>query len=85
MLDASKSPIPTWRRYVMAGVLTIAILVAGWFVWSKDLHHASLPGTPAAATTPPGLPAGPATRQSASTATTIPGGIPVSSRNPFVH
>lgn len=82
MIDATKSPMPTWKRYGTIVLLGVLILVAGYVLWTKELHHSS-----AATTTPPPA-AHPITSASksqakTSTSTTIPGGIPISSRNPF--
>lgn len=82
MIDASKSPTPAWQRYAIAVLLSLLIVVAGYVIYTKELHHTS-------ASAPPAAPAAPATRsatgpRSAKTsATTIPGGVPVSARDPF--
>jgi hypothetical protein len=84
MIDASKSPLPTWKRYGLFVLLAVLIVVAGYVIWTKELHKSSSssPATsPPAATTP-----APATAKAATTpsvATTVPGGLPISSRNPF--
>lgn len=80
MIDSSKTPMPLWRRYATLAALTLLVLVAAYVVWVKELHHStpSVP-TPSAvshAAVPPAHP-------TASTTTTLPGGLPVSSRNPF--
>lgn len=82
MIDASKSPIPTWRRYGTAVLLTVLIAVAAYVVWAKELHP-SAPSEPAApaASAPVAHRTPPTTRVLPTT--TIPGGIPVSSRDPF--
>jgi drug/metabolite transporter (DMT)-like permease len=81
MFDATKSPVPPWKRYAVVALLAIFIAVAGYVVWSKELRHASPSSSP---TAPPANVVAPArVQQKAATATTIPGGIPISSRNPF--
>lgn len=82
MIDSSASPIPAWRRYGTLLLLTVLVLVAGYVIYTKELHHSSPStgtGHPAAATAP--VQAVP--RAAPSVSTTIPGGIPVSSRDPF--
>lgn len=80
MIDASKSPMPAWKRYSMIVLLAVFIAVAGYMIWTKDVHKSS-----SHTSTPPSQPA-PAVVAPAATKpapTTIPGGIPVSSRSPF--
>ncbi len=87
MIDATKSPLPTWKRYGLFLLVGVLVVVAAGVIWTKELHH-SIPGIskskPAASA--------PASEQSPSptgttpakpVATTVPGGIPVSARNPF--
>lgn len=82
MIDSSKSPVPLWKRYATAGLLTVLVLVMGYVVWAKELHHttssSSTPPAPAVAAPSPKTPA-----TTVPTATTIPGGVPVSARDPF--
>jgi hypothetical protein len=90
MIDATKSPLPTWKRYALLLLIAALVVAAGAMIWTKELHH-SLPlvskskpaaSAPAASTKSTGTtktPAAPAKP----VATTIPGGIPVSPRNPF--
>ena len=81
MIDSTKSPMPTWRRYAMVAALAILIAVAAYVVWVKELHHSSSPASsPAPVAT---VPARPAKAKSAPHTTSVPGGIPISSRNPF--
>jgi hypothetical protein len=48
MIDATKSPIPAWKRYATIGLLATVIAVAGYFVWTKELHpHAPRTSSPA--------------------------------------
>ncbi len=81
MIDSTKSPIPAWRRYATIAILGIVIVVAGYLLWSKELHHSSAAATAPATTAKPA--ASGAKPQLPSPSTTIPGGIPVSSRDPF--
>jgi hypothetical protein len=84
MIDATKSPLPTWKRYGLIVLVAALVVVAGAMIWTKELHH-SLPGIskskPAATQAAP--PATTSTKTAQTVPTTIPGGIPVSSRNPF--
>ena len=89
MIDATKSPLPTWKRYGLLLLIVALVVVAGAMIWTKELHH-SLPGIskskPAASAPAPATKSTPATAaasKSKPVATTIPGGIPVSARNPF--
>lgn len=81
MIDSSKTPIPLWRKYGTLVALTVLVLVAAYVVWVKELHHAA-PSVPApsavshTSVTPPA-------HTAPTTSTTLPGGLPVSSRNPF--
>jgi len=88
MIDASRSPRPAWKRYGTIVLLAALIAVAVLVVWTKELHHGSAStasaGAPAVATAKPG--ATPTSRPVAPTPRTtapIPGGLPVSSRDPF--
>jgi len=90
MIDATKSPMPTWKRYGLLVLIAALVVVAGAMIWTKELHH-SLPilskSKPAASAPAPSTPSTPPTTTvsaaSKPVATTIPGGIPVSARNPF--
>jgi hypothetical protein len=86
MIDPTKSPTPTWQRYTVALLITVLIVVAGYVLWSKELHHkstsASPPSTPATSTAT-GSSGVPAPKATAAPSTTIPGGIPISTRDPF--
>lgn len=82
MIDSTRSPIPTWRKYATAILLTVLIAVAGYVVWSKELHHGQ--STPAAVSPPVAAKTvAPKAAPTASTTTTIPGGLPISTRDPF--
>jgi hypothetical protein len=82
MIDSTKSPLPAWRRYATVVLLTVLIAVAGYVVWTKELHKGQ---STAAAVKPPAAAKtlAPKSVGAPSTTTTIPGGIPVSSRDPF--
>ena len=86
MIDATKSPMPTWKRYGLLVLIAALVVVAGAMIWTKELHH-SLPvlskSKPAASAPASSTPSTPPTAASKPVATTIPGGIPVSARNPF--
>ncbi len=79
MIDPTRSPKPAWRRYLATCLLTVVVVAAGYFVYTKDLRHHSATATPPAAST--------STASTNATAempsTTVPGGPPVSGRNPF--
>ena len=81
MIDSTKSPTPAWQRYTVALLLTVLIAVVGYMLYSKQLHHgsSSSPPPPAASTHSKLVPG----HGSVTPSTTIPGGIPISSRNPF--
>jgi hypothetical protein len=80
MIDASLSPRPAWRRYVTLIVLLVLVAAAAYVIWTKELHHSAATNSapkarPAAASAK--------THLVKATATTIPGGVLVSGRNPF--
>ncbi len=82
MIDASKSPVPAWKRYLTIALLAVLVLAAAYVIYTKEIHHSSpSPASPA----PAASQAQPAPRptQTKTAPTTIPGGIPISSRNPF--
>lgn len=78
--------MPLWKRYAVIALLAVLIVIAGYVLYTKVLHKAS----PAAASSSPppaaavstGAGSSPAVRAATPT-TTVPGGIPVSSRDPF--
>lgn len=83
MIDASRSPMPTWKRYGTFVLLAVLIVVAGYVIWTKELHKKSSSppsSSPPAATTPAPVTA---TTVAKPAPTTIPGGLPISNRNPF--
>lgn len=83
MIDASKSPVPAWKRYATMALLVALVLVAGYVIYVKELHKGSPTSKPAPAPAPASAPARATPPASQTSATTIPGGIPISSRNPF--
>jgi multidrug resistance efflux pump len=88
MIDATKSPTPTWKRYGTMVLLALLIVAAAYIVWTKELHHSS-PSTSAPKSSAPVATAPVATgsRSKGSVtktpSTTVPGGVAVSRRNPF--
>lgn len=85
MIDSTKTPVPAWKRYATMAVLVVLLLVAGYVIYAKDIHHSSTGPTSSPAATvavPAKAPAkpGPTT---ATTATTLAGGIAPSTRDPF--
>ena len=83
MIDATKGPAPAWRRKGMLPLLSVLIVLTGYAIWAKEINKPS-----SSASSPPAVSATVATVPAAkapppTSATTIPGGIPLSSRNPF--
>lgn len=81
MIDASKSPVPAWKRYMTIAVVSVLVALAAYVIYTKEIHKSTAnPGpTPAQnAVAPQGAPS-----RVPTVSTTIPGGVPVSSRNPF--
>ncbi len=88
MIDATKSPVPAWKRYAIIVALAALLVVAGYVLWTKELHKSTSgsSGAPAAAHAilPVAVPTANGSAVTIKTApTTVPGGIPVSSRDPF--
>ncbi|HET9075507.1 MAG TPA: hypothetical protein VFN68_01130 [Acidimicrobiales bacterium] len=83
MIDASKTPTPAWQRYLLAALLTVLIGVIAYMVYFRDLHRSGPTARPAASAAHSTVTAHPATASVAPTTTTIPGGIPISGRDPF--
>lgn len=82
MIDSTKSPVPAWKRYATIALLAMLTLAAVYVLYTKELHHNSAGSSPVPATVSrPVQPVHSASQKS--TPTTIPGGIPISSRNPF--
>lgn len=42
MIDATRSPRPAWKRVATAVALIVAIVLAVWIIWIKELHHQSI-------------------------------------------
>jgi hypothetical protein len=80
MIDATKAPTPTWKRYAMAMIVTVLLVVAGYVIWAKELHHSS-GGAAAPSATTGNVATAPAGKKAS--ATSLPGGIAISGRNPF--
>jgi Tfp pilus assembly protein PilO len=78
--DATKSPTPAWQRTLMGVLLATLIVGLGYFLWTHELHHSAKASPPPAVVQP--APA-PSSQRAATPSTTIPGGIPVSQRDPF--
>jgi len=89
MIDATKGPVPAWQRYTIIVLLAVLLVVAGYVVWTKELHKSTPASSGAPAAVHAIVPtANPATGNGSAVAaktvpTTVPGGIPSSSRNPF--
>jgi hypothetical protein len=81
MIDASRSPRPAWKRYATFVALAALIVVAAFVIWNKELHHT------ASSATPPRSPVvaapAPTAKVVTPTPTTVPGGLPISSRDLF--
>ena len=90
MIDATKGPVPAWKRYGLIVLVAVLVVAGAGMIWTKELHH-SIPGlskSKPAATAPASAsastaPTTVASKSSKPVATTIPGGIPVSARDPF--
>ena len=83
MIDASASPVPQWKRYTMMVALFVVVFAAGYFIYTKELHHGG--GSSAAnpnTVQPAPIVAPPVTVKPAQPTGPI-GGLPISSRNPF--
>lgn len=79
MIDATKSPMPLWRRYASIALLIVIVAAVGWFVWTKEIHKST-------ASSAPPVPAAAQTAKAPTTTvppTTVPGGLAISNRNPF--
>jgi hypothetical protein len=79
MIDSTKSPAPVWRKYLTIVVLSALIVVAVYLVWTKELHKSSSnpTSTPTTVTVPAKV------TPTKAPVTTVPGGVPISNRNPF--
>jgi hypothetical protein len=89
MIDATKSPVPAWQRNAIIVVLAVLVVVAGYMLWTKELHKSTSGSSGAPAAVHAILPtANPTTGNGSAVTiktapTTVPGGVPVSSRDPF--
>lgn len=81
MIDSTKSPTPIWKKYTASVLLAVLIVVAGYMIWTKELHHSS--SNPSSSAPQITAPVKQPAAKAKSPSTTIPGGVPVSSRNPF--
>lgn len=83
MIDSTKSPAPAWKRYGTIALLAVLVVAAAYTIWTKELHKGG--ASSAASPNPPiaAAPARTAVPRTSTTSTTVPGGIPLSSRNPF--
>jgi len=79
MIDASRSPRPAWQRIATMVALAVLILLAVLFISKKVLHH----GSESNSTPPPPAATSPAKSIKAPTHSAVPGGVPISSRDPF--
>ncbi len=83
-IDATRSPTPAWQKTLIGVLLAAFIVVVGYFLWTHELHHGAKANPPAA--NPPAAvqpaPASPS-HSTATPSTTIPGGLPISPRDPF--
>jgi hypothetical protein len=80
MIDASLSPRAAWRRYATLILLLVLVAAAAYVIWTKELHHSA--ATNSAPKQPPAV-VSTKTHSVRPSATTIPGGVPVSGRDPF--
>jgi hypothetical protein len=76
------SPVPAWKRYATMALIAVLAIVAAYVLYTKELHHSASSST---GTTPPATAPAPVSPTPTHTTapTTIPGGLPISSRNPF--
>lgn len=42
MIDASRSPRPLWKRFLVGAAVIGSTVAAGWVIWVKELHHHSI-------------------------------------------
>lgn len=82
MIDSTKSPVPAWKRYGTMVLLAVLVLVAAYFVYTKDIHKSS-----GSSSAPPAASTAPTTSGSGSTAHSAPAPttttVVLSSRDPF--
>jgi hypothetical protein len=84
MIDATKAPTPTWKRYAMAVILTGLLVIVGYVIWAKELHHSS-PGGSSAPATSTVSGSGALAQAKRAPVPTVPGGIRLTGRNPFTN
>jgi hypothetical protein len=46
VIDASRSPVPAWKRVLRFLAVAILIAAVGLLIWTKDLHHRLLNQAP---------------------------------------
>jgi hypothetical protein len=81
-IDSTKTPSSPRQRYAVAILLTVLVVLAGYFVYMKDLRHHSTVSSPTS--TPSVVQTVPKSKApTVTTTTTIPGGVAISTRNPF--
>lgn len=82
MIDATKGPVPAWKKYGTIALLAVLVVAMAYVLWVKELKHHSPVASNSA---PPAATAkvGHATTAKKAPPTTVPGGLPISSRNPF--
>lgn len=83
MSDATASPVPAWKRYATMALLAALIIVAGYVLYTKEFKHTGSSASTTPPATAPAPLAVPPSPTHTTAPTTIPGGIPISSRNPF--
>lgn len=82
MIDSTKSPVPAWKRYSLLALMAVLVIVAGYTLWTKELHpkssnsSSSPPVTSSQVTSP-----APSSPGSSTPPTTV--GLALSSRDPF--
>lgn len=79
MIDSSRSPVPAWKRYLTMTVMIVLVVVAGWVLYTKEIHHSAPGSSSSPAVTNPA----PSTTVAQTPVTTVPGGIAPSARDPF--
>jgi hypothetical protein len=80
MIDASRSPRAAWQRYATIVALAVLILLAVLFISKKVLHHGSQSNS---APPPPAVTSPVKSIKAAAPHNAVPGGVPISNRNPF--
>ena len=83
MIDSTKSPTPAWKRYGTIVLLAVLVVAAAYTIWTKELHKGASSTSAGAKIPVAATPARTAAPRTSTTSTTVPGGIPLSNRNPF--